>query len=129
MQRMTRQRAAIEKLLSELNDFRSAQQLHDDLRQAGNAIGLATVYRTLQAMAENKEVDVLRSPDGETLYRRCTGWEHHHHLICRQCNKTVEIESQVFEGWVRSVAADHGFVEVDHTADLIGLCTDCAHVN
>ncbi|OKL49313.1 Fur family transcriptional regulator [Boudabousia marimammalium] len=126
MQRMTRQRAAIEQLLSELDEFRSAQQLHDDLRKSGNTIGLATVYRTLQQMAEAKEVDVVRGADGEALYRRCTGWEHHHHLICRECNKAVEISSKIVERWVHEVANQHDFTEVQHAADMIGLCKECA---
>ncbi|OKL47787.1 transcriptional repressor [Boudabousia liubingyangii] len=123
---MTRQRAAIEKQLSETDQFRSAQQLHDDLRDAGHVIGLATVYRTLQSMANDKEVDVARNDDGEAMYRRCIAFEHHHHLICRNCNKTVEIASEEIEQWVRSVADHYGYTDVEHIADLTGLCQDCS---
>lgn len=126
MQRMTKQRAAIELQLSETDQFRSAQQLHDDLRSTGQTIGLATVYRTLQSMADAGEVDVVRGADGESLYRRCIGFEHHHHLICRECNKTVEISSDAIERWVAEVSRENGFTDVHHTADLIGLCTECA---
>ena len=87
--RATRQRAAVAALLTESEEFRSAQDLHLLLRARGEAIGLTTVYRTLQSMADGGEVDVLRSGDGETVYRRCsTG--HHHHLVCRSCGRTVE---------------------------------------
>ena len=69
MQRMTRQRSAVADLLKEVDDFRSAQHLHELLRERGQEIGLATVYRTLQSLADGGEVDVLRSGDGD----RCRG--------------------------------------------------------
>jgi Fur family ferric uptake transcriptional regulator len=68
--RSTRQRAAISSLLENLDDFRSAQELHDELRRRGEGIGLTTVYRTLQSMAANGLVDTLRTDTGESVYRR-----------------------------------------------------------
>ena len=83
MQRMTKQRAAITDLLDSVADFRSAQQLHELLRSRGESTGLATVYRTLQNLADGGEVDILQTMEGENLYRRCARTEHHHHLVCR----------------------------------------------
>src|SRR5690625_983129 len=88
MKRMTRQRAAVYELLEDTSGFRSAQQLHALLSDAGHSVGLATVYRTLTALAEAGEVDVLRAGDGESLFRRCVRTEHHHHLVCRECGRT-----------------------------------------
>lgn len=82
--RSTRQRAAISTLLETLDDFRSAQELHDELRRRGENIGLTTVYRTLQSMASSGLVDTLRTDTGESVYRRCSE-HHHHHLVCRSC--------------------------------------------
>jgi Fur family ferric uptake transcriptional regulator len=87
--RSTRQRAAITSLLEALDDFRSAQEIHDELRRRGEAIGLTTVYRTLQSMAAAGAVDTLRADTGESVYRRCST-HHHHHLVCRTCGLTVE---------------------------------------
>ncbi|RPF28768.1 Fur family transcriptional regulator [Georgenia muralis] len=126
MLRMTRQRAAVSGMLARTQDFRSAQQLHEMLREAGESIGLATVYRTLQSLADAGEVDVLRIADGETRYRRCGQSEHHHHLVCRGCGRTVEVEGAPVERWAAEVAQDNGFVEVDHTAELFGTCARCA---
>src|SRR5215207_8264999 len=112
--RSTRQRAAVAAVLDELTDFRSAQDLHAMLRDRGAGVGLTTVYRTLQTLADSGEVDVLRRVDGEAVYRRCsTG--HHHHLVCRSCGRTVEVEGPAVERWAGRVAADHGFVDVSHT--------------
>lgn len=125
MQRMTRQRTALADLLDDTPDFRSAQQLHQMLKDAGQNVGLATVYRTVQAMAEAGDVDVLRIEDGEALYRRCARG-HHHHLVCRECGKTVELAGEAVERWASRIAHEHDFVDVDHTAELVGTCRECA---
>ncbi|CPW61167.1 Putative ferric uptake regulator FurB [Mycobacteroides abscessus] len=82
--RSTRQRAAITALLKRTDEFKSAQDLHDELKRDGEGIGLTTVYRTLQSMSTSGEVDVLRNDTGESVYRRCSDG-HHHHLVCQSC--------------------------------------------
>lgn len=126
MQRMTRQRAALLDLLDGTDDFRSAQQLHAMLSANGQSVGLATVYRTLTSLAEAGQVDALRNDDGETLFRLCLAPEHHHHLVCRECGRTVEIAADEVEAWARSIAAAHGFTDIEHTAEIFGLCADCS---
>ena len=126
MQRMTRQRSAVADVLADVVDFRSAQQLHELLRGRGDSVGLATVYRTLQSLADDGEVDVLRTADGENLYRRCERREHHHHLVCRSCGTTVEIDGPTVEQWADQVGASHGFADVEHTMELVGTCRACA---
>ena len=103
--RATRQRAAVSGLLDRSADFRSAQEIHEELRRVGEGIGLTTVYRTLQALADAGEVDVLRTGSGESVYRRCATDDHHHHLVCRQCGKAVEIAGPAVETWAQRVAA------------------------
>jgi Fur family ferric uptake transcriptional regulator len=123
--RSTRQRAAVAAVLDELPDFHSAQDLHAMLRERGARVGLTTVYRTLQTLADTGEVDVLRRVDGEAVYRRCsTG--HHHHLVCRNCGRTEEVEGPAVERWADRVAAEHGFVDVSHTLEIFGTCAPCA---
>jgi Fur family ferric uptake transcriptional regulator len=122
--RTTRQRVAVSALLAEIGDFRSAQDIHAALRARGDAVGLATVYRNLGLMAELGEVDTLVRDDGETLYRQCSD-VHHHHLVCRQCGRTVEIAGPAVERWANAVAAKHGFSDVSHQLELFGLCAIC----
>lgn len=122
--RPTRQRRAITDALERADDFQSAQEIHDALRHAGDKVGLATVYRALQAMADAGEVDVLHGAAGETTYRRCSP-DHHHHLVCRVCGRTVEIVAPTVEKWARSIAAEHDFAEVSHTVELLGVCSSC----
>ena len=123
-QRQTRQRTAVAELLAEVDDFRSAQQLHDDLRHRGDSVGLTTVYRCLQSLTAAGEIDFLINDEGETVYRKCSG-EHHHHLVCRTCGATVEIAGPTVERWADSVAAEHGYADVSHTMELFGLCPKC----
>lgn len=122
--RSTRQRTAVVGALDEIDDFRSTQEIHDYLRGKGETVGLTTVYRTLTALAEADEVDVIVREDGESVYRRCSG-THHHHLVCRQCGRTVEVEGPAVERWADSVAAGHGFTDVSHTLELFGVCANC----
>ena len=122
--RATRQRTAISALLENLDEFRSAQELHDELRRRGEGIGLTTVYRTLQQMAANGLVDTLRTDTGESVYRRCSE-HHHHHLVCRACGSTVEIQGGHVEAWAAEVAHEHGFSDVSHTIEIFGICGDC----
>ncbi|WP_326943267.1 MULTISPECIES: Fur family transcriptional regulator [unclassified Amycolatopsis] len=119
--RSTKQRAAVVELLSAVDDFRSAQDLHDELRKRGDGIGLTTVYRTLQSLSEAGEIDVLRTDSGEAIYRRCSA-HHHHHLVCRLCGRTVEVEGPAVERWAEKIAAEHGFSEISHTVEITGTC-------
>lgn len=123
--RPTRQQAAVIAQLEQTEDFSSAQDLHAHLRAAGSKVGLATVYRTLTALAAAGEIDMIRTDDGEAVYRMCsTG--HHHHLVCRDCGRTVEIEGPAVEAWAERVASRHGFTAVEHTLEVFGTCPVCA---
>ena len=123
--RPTRQRAAVAAVLADTEEFRSAQELHALLREGGDKVGLATVYRNLQAMAADGEIDMLRTDEGEAVYRACsTG--HHHHLVCLVCGRTVEVEGPTVEAWATRVSAEHGFTEVRHTLEIFGTCATCS---
>lgn len=123
--RSTRQRSAISALLDESKGFRSAQDLHAELRERGDTIGLTTVYRTLQSMSDAGAVDVLRTESGELIFRKCSD-SHHHHLVCRICGYTVEVDEPGVETWARRVGDAHGFSDVSHTIELYGVCAGCA---
>ncbi len=122
--RQTRQRAAVKDLLDGQDGFRSAQQVHELLRGSGESIGLTTVYRCLQGLAASGDVDLLINDDGETVYRKC-GADHHHHLVCSTCGRTVEIAGPAVETWAGQVAKQHGFTDVSHTLELFGTCESC----
>ncbi|KAB1911664.1 Fur family transcriptional regulator [Micromonospora sp. AMSO31t] len=124
--RNTRQRAEVLALLREVEGFHSAQQLHQMLVHRKARVGLTTVYRTLQMLVDTGELDSTRLPGGEQLYRRCSQSRHHHHLVCRECGRTVEVAGPAVERWADQVASQHGFTDVGHTLEVFGTCGTCA---
>ena len=122
--RPTKQRLAVASALGATEGFHSAQEIHEILAQRGDSVGLATVYRTLQKLADAGEVDMMRTEDGEAIYRRCSD-SHHHHLVCRSCGRTVEVEGPAVERWTNSMAAEHGYADVSHTLEIFGTCPAC----
>ena len=126
--RPSRGEALSDQLLLKLEDvaqFRSAQEIHAELRRRGFAVGLTTVYRHLGSLADRGGVDVLRTNSGETLYRQCAAEEHHHHLVCRVCGTTVEFEGPEIEAWAEKVARRARFHDVSHTVEIFGTCRRC----
>jgi len=124
MIRNTRQRAAVNAVFEQLEGFHSAQEVHARLRAAGDTIGLSTVYRAVQALVDDGELDSIRTDNGEAIYRRCST-RHHHHLVCRSCGRTEEVEGPTVERWADRVAGEHGFVDVRHTLEIFGTCAVC----
>lgn len=120
--RGTRQAEAIVSALAGMPGFSSAQDIYAELRSRGENVGLTTVYRHLQVLTEQGALDTIRDSSGETLYRQCGSSSHHHHLTCRECGRSVEVEGRVVEQWAQMVAAEAGFTAVDHTVELFGLC-------
>lgn len=121
--RHTKQKDAVMRQLRNGSDFISAQELHRQLEDAGARIGLATVYRQLNALVDSGAADTVRL-DGQQLFRLCGDDGHHHHLVCRECGRTVEIDPPS-ESWLRRIADGHGFTVESHTLEVFGLCAAC----
>jgi Fur family transcriptional regulator, ferric uptake regulator len=126
VERSTRQQSAILEALYGADEFKSAQEIYSLLAKKKLKVGLATVYRTLQKMAEKQDIDAIKSIDGETLYRHCGQNDgHHHHLICNKCGLTITVEGPAIENWTDKVAKENGFSEVSHKVDIFGVCKNC----
>lgn len=122
--RHTWQRKAVLDQLRQCDDFVSAQGLHRLLEVSGTSIGLSTVYRQLNSLAESGLADTIRLNERQ-MFRVCEdGGRHHHHLVCERCGKTFEIEPPDNE-WFASVARRHGFTVTSHTMEVFGLCSEC----
>jgi len=106
--------------LERAGGFASAQEIYRLMQREGESIGLTTVYRALQSLVNDKIVDVLRRDDGEAIYRLC-GDSHHHHLVCKSCGDTIEIEGGAIEKWAKNVAVEHGFRDWNHTNSIPNL--------
>ncbi|NAS23054.1 transcriptional repressor [Herbidospora sp. NEAU-GS84] len=123
---MSRSRDAVHEILRQSAAFRSAQDIFTEMRADGSKIGLTTIYRALQALNDDGRVDVLRTDDGEAVYRACATAAHHHHLVCRGCGRTVEVDGPDVEVWAERVGAEHGFTTITHTVEVFGTCGACA---
>jgi Fur family ferric uptake transcriptional regulator len=122
--RATRQRLLVlETLAAEPHDA-TAQEIYARLRQSGEPVGLATVYRTLSLLSEHGVVDEFAHRPGETCYRLC-GEGHHHHLVCASCHGVAELEGCKVDEWLGKAAREHGFAPTGHTLEVTGLCADC----
>jgi Fur family ferric uptake transcriptional regulator len=124
--RTTRQQRVVLDQVERGEAFRSAQEVHRQLHADGEAVGLATVYRNLQRLVDDGLVDTVRGEDGEVRYRRCRDESHHHHLVCRDCGRVVEVRGPAVERWAEAAAEQHGFTDVSHTLELFGRCRECA---
>ena len=121
MSRRTGQREAILDALRASDRAVTAQELHGELQ----GVGLATVYRNLQRLADEGTADTLRRDNGEQAFLICGGG-HHHHLTCRVCGRVERVQDCRLDDWARAVAAEHGFAEVEHHAELVGVGRGCA---
>ncbi|MFK4299788.1 Fur family ferric uptake transcriptional regulator [Arthrobacter sp. GAS37] len=125
--RRTRKQEAVRAALEGGGGYLSAQALHRILEQQGIPIGLSTVYRNLAGLGEAGLADVLHSPDGTTLYHACHSPEGvHHHLVCRSCGRTAELELAEADAALRAAAAERGFVHADPAWDVFGICAACS---
>jgi Fur family ferric uptake transcriptional regulator len=126
--RITRQGQAVLGVVDSSENFRSAQDIHAQLRAAGETVGLTTVYRHLALLTDDGQLDSLQTADGELVYRRCHSSAHHHHVVCRQCGLGSEVELPDLERWAESTAHALGYSDVTHTVEIFGLCAACRDV-
>ena len=124
--RLTRQGTVVEGALRRASGFRSAQELHADLVRSDEKVGLSTVYRHVTALVSAGTVDAVQTAEGEMVYRLCGTDAHHHHVVCRSCGASTEVEAVEVEVWAAAVARDAGFTDVTHTVEVFGTCASCA---
>jgi Fur family ferric uptake transcriptional regulator len=122
--RPTKQRLAVLNAIAASRTTVTAQDLHAQLRSRGAGIGLATIYRTLSALAEAGVLDTFVQA-GEQSFRLCRA-DHHHHLVCVQCGTVEEVEGGEVEEWVKRTARSRRFRVSSHRADIYGHCPRCA---
>lgn len=121
MAKRTEQRKAIVEALERSPAPQTAQELHERLP----GVGLATVYRNLQRLAAAGEAEFVLRESGERAFLICING-HHHHLTCRDCGRVQVLHDCRFGDWAREVGAAHGFRDVEHRAELVGVCSRCA---
>ena len=104
----------------------AAQRIHDDLRAADRPVGLASVYRVLETLADNGLVHRLDLGDGVARFEAARQDEHHHHhLVCDDCGKVEAFADDGLERVIRDVEQRSGYTVQAHEVVLRGACTTC----
>jgi Fur family transcriptional regulator, ferric uptake regulator len=120
-------RAAVVDLLNRQDCCLSAQEIFDRLRKARRPVGIASVYRALEALTELRLVKRVDAGDGIARYERATpGGDHHHHLVCRDCGKIEAFSDSPLEHAIDRVAGGLGYSVEEHEVVLVGACADCS---
>jgi Fur family ferric uptake transcriptional regulator len=103
-----------------------AQEIHGELRTRGEPVGLASVYRVLDVLAEKRLVQRVDLGDGVARFEAVRHHEeHHHHIVCDDCGKIEAFADQRLEQAVRDVAENSGYAVACHDVVLRGACSAC----
>ncbi len=120
----TAQRTLIVEVFMTAKGHLSVEQMYDAVRKIDPSVGQATVYRSMKLLCDAGLAHEVQFGDGITRYEP-QNKEHHDHLICEKCGKTIEIMNKKIEKLQESIAEKHGFVPTNHVLCLYGICSDC----
>jgi len=122
--RASRQRLVIAAAADVMTGTFAAEDLLTAVRASAPRTGLATIYRTLSAMAETGFVEQVGTRSGAAIYARCRSHGHHHHIVCTSCGHVAEAACDVSAA-IERASRDSGFTVTGHEFNLFGLCADC----
>lgn len=122
---VTHQREVVAETLFESGRHLSAEDVAERLRERGEQVGKATIYRTLNLLVEVELATEHDFDEGFKRYEMKVGATHHDHLICTSCGQVTEFQRSELEGIQRDVARDHGFMPYSRQLKIYGLCSSC----
>lgn len=123
-QRKTQQRDVIHRVIREAGGPMTVGEIHEAAQEDLGGLGIATVYRTVNLLAEAGMIQAVTLPDGQTRYE-AADLGHHHHFHCRACGRVFDLPGCV-------VAIDDGdtlpggYQVEEHEVTFIGLCPACS---
>jgi Fur family ferric uptake transcriptional regulator len=121
----TAPRRALTQLISTRDGHFTAAELLADAQKEHVKVGRATVFRTLDLLAEQGALERLDLPTGEHAYVACAPQGHHHHVVCRNCGASVNVPDLGLQDVVRQIGDRSGYRIDSHRLELYGLCRDC----
>ena len=120
-------REAVVRLLAGQDCCLSAQEIFDRLRAAKRPVGIASVYRALDTLADLRLVKRIDAGDGIARYERLhPDGDHHHHLVCRDCGKVEAFSDPRLERAIDRAAGELGYAVQEHEVVLTGACASCS---
>ena len=123
---VTHQREAVAAVVFGSHEHFSVDDLERTLRDRGERIGKATIYRTLDLLVRSRLVEEHDFGEGFKRYEhRLSRRPVHEHLVCLECGKVIEFQSPEIQAVEARVQAEHGFVPARHRLEVYGLCREC----
>lgn len=125
--KLTSQREDILKVLIEnQNQHFRADTLLKKVKEKNPDIGLATIYRNLELFCELDITNELDFDSSYKYYELNLDENHHHHLVCVNCDKIIEFNDEVLEKFEKKVEEKYDFEIVNHQIKFYGICKDCS---
>lgn len=125
-ERLTKGCKIVLKALEKTADLTSAQDIHSKLRvNDAKAPGLTTVYRSLESLVGLGLVQAVDLGDGERRYEIVKPGEHHHHLVCDKCKRSVHLDQCLIEDLEHAIKSKYGFTTRSHVLEIFGTCVKC----
>jgi Fur family ferric uptake transcriptional regulator len=123
--KVTTPRLKVLQLLEQARDAHlSAEVIYQQLKEQGDDVGLATVYRVLTQFEAAGLIHRHQFDGGYSVYEMADG-EHHDHIVCVQCGKVEEFFDAVIEARQDALAKERGFELTEHQHTIYGVCKDC----
>ena len=121
--RVTQPRKAILQVLADASRPMAAEDIFQHVKTS-HACDLATVYRNMEACSEAGIIQKCMLENGKILYELMDEKDHHHHIICRKCERTERIDLCLGEE-MEEYGKKLGFSDVGHALELYGVCAEC----
>jgi len=122
---VTRQRDLVAQAVLLSDEHLSVDEIQRALRQRGEPVGTATVYRTLDVLVESGLVRAHDFGEGFRRYEPMPAQAHHEHLICERCGRVTEFQNERLERMLPIIADEHGFQHRRHRVEIYGVCREC----
>jgi len=124
----TQRRAVLEIIQKQEGTHLTTEELYEYVKKQCPEIGLATVYRTVQLLEKMNLIRKLNLDDGCSRYEINTNDtdHYHHHLICKNCGKVIEVEEDLLESLEEKIMKNFGFKITNHKLQFYGICKECS---
>lgn len=121
----TQERQLILREVFSIHQHFEADDIIFGLKRRGVRVSRASIYRTLPLLVESGLLREVHSSEKHSHYEHIFGHEHHDHLICTKCGRTIEFTDDRIEALQDRVCERHGFLPTSHILEITGVCGDC----
>jgi Fur family ferric uptake transcriptional regulator len=123
--RLTVARRAVAEAISEQDGHFTAEDVLASSRSRRRAVARATVFRSLELLADLGLVERVDLPSGDHAYVACEPEAHHHHVVCSSCGRSVEVGELGLGPMLTRIESSTGYAIDSHRLELFGLCPEC----